>query len=353
MAAGDTNITGFTLNAGGHLPPDRRLDRLVRERHAARRRPVQRRWFAARRRARQLIADRELHRRLRWAPDGRGRLAVRSAGRRPVAASSGRPTRRSSTSRTLTTAPGSAPSRRSADGPGGVLSSIGSSPFADLQTAPCWVEISQTASTCSRSTRPPRRSQVLDRQRRIADPDRLDTVLERRRRRRRGRAPLARRLDALGRRGGAQHRRRLLRQRWQPHRADRLAVRGRARRDALGHRRHLVAAPDRGGGAHWAASPRVDRTLTFNWRLSLRGLVRYFLQRVAARANLNGGVPAIRETAGPPTRRRFDPQTLVVRNAAFRSRSAFAMPMVSVSWPSCGKARTNSALVDRRAVLDR
>ena len=28
------------------------------------------------------------------------------------------------------------------DGPGGVLSSIGASPFADLQNAPCWVEIS-------------------------------------------------------------------------------------------------------------------------------------------------------------------------------------------------------------------
>jgi 6-phosphogluconolactonase (cycloisomerase 2 family) len=28
------------------------------------------------------------------------------------------------------------------DGPAGVLSSIGSSPFADLQTAPCWVELS-------------------------------------------------------------------------------------------------------------------------------------------------------------------------------------------------------------------
>ena len=36
---------------------------------------------------------------------------------------------------------------------------------------------------------------------------------------------------------------------------------------------------------------------------------------------LSCGVPAIRETAGPPTRRRFDPQTLVVRNAAFQLKT--------------------------------
>ena len=129
------------------------------------------------------------------------------------------------------------------DGPGGVLTPIGASPFANLDTAPCWVEISHdgqylfTVNTAGAID-----LALLDRQRRLADPDRHHAVLERCRRRRRGCAPLARRLDALGRRGGAQHRRRLLGQRRQPHRADRLAVRGRARRDAFGHRRHLGSA---------------------------------------------------------------------------------------------------------------
>src|SRR5439155_21409400 len=42
----------------------------------------------------------------------------------------------------------------------GVLGSIGASPYADGQTAPCWVEISHDGRYCSRSTRAARRSRA-------------------------------------------------------------------------------------------------------------------------------------------------------------------------------------------------
>jgi 6-phosphogluconolactonase len=35
------------------------------------------------------------------------------------------------------------------DSANGTLSPIGSSPFADLQTAPCWVELSHDGGSCS------------------------------------------------------------------------------------------------------------------------------------------------------------------------------------------------------------
>ena len=58
------------------------------------------------------------------------------------ARSSGRPIRRSCSSATPTAARATGRSRPSWWPQHGQLASIGASPFADLQTAPCWVEIS-------------------------------------------------------------------------------------------------------------------------------------------------------------------------------------------------------------------
>ena len=142
VAAGDTNITGFTLNAGGHLRPiDGSTVSFANDTQPG---DVLFNGDGSR-----LVVALVNSSQIASYTVGSDGLLTAAAGS-PFAAqgvgpfgSEFRPT--DPTQLYVSNAhngAGLGTVSAFADGPGGVLSSIGSSPFADLQTAPCWVEIS-------------------------------------------------------------------------------------------------------------------------------------------------------------------------------------------------------------------
>ena len=214
---GDTNYTGFTLNPGGHLRADPGLDLRAAERRRARRGALQRRRHQARRHARS--APRAIDSftvgsdgRLTAAPGSPfdAQASRRRRGTASSAASSARPARTSCSSPTRTTPPASgAPGLVSSftDDANGVLTPIGASPFAERRHR---VVLGRDQ---------PRRPLPVRREHRLGDhldatrspPTGALTFLQSTPARalgarRRGRAPLARRLDALGRRRRARTR---------------------------------------------------------------------------------------------------------------------------------------------------
>ena len=137
------NYTGFTLNAGGHLSA--LTDSTVTLPDGSQPGDV---LFngdgtQARRHAREHLADRQLRGRRERLAHRRPWLAVRGAGPRPVRERV--PARPNPTQLFVSNAhggPGNGSVSAFAAAADGTLTSIGASPFANNQTAPCWVEIS-------------------------------------------------------------------------------------------------------------------------------------------------------------------------------------------------------------------
>ena len=139
----------------------------------------------------------------------------------------------------------------------GELTSIGSSPFADLQTAPM-LGGDQPRRTVSvhREHRVGRDLQLRDHPQWLAGANRQHAVRLGRSGRRR-RAPVPRRQDAAGQRQQGRRDRLVRRQRRQPHRASELTHTAARRRRRRGHRRRLTRAERRRPGvATGPAAPR-------------------------------------------------------------------------------------------------
>ena len=128
---------------GRAAAPDSWLDGDAAGRVRARRRGAQRGQHEARRHAGQHLADRQLHPRSGRAPARGPGITVRRAGRRPVRQRV--PPHQSRQLFVANAHNGSRPRARRlgvSTTPNGTLSPIAGSPFADFQTAPCWLVVS-------------------------------------------------------------------------------------------------------------------------------------------------------------------------------------------------------------------